>query len=80
MEFPKYVNGLYLSSVKDGIAVYCRPNLTGRWRLEAQIKNERVICTFCLSELLIGKELKEMTEEEFLADNGNYPLSDLLEK
>lgn len=78
MEFPKYVKGLYLSSVRDGIAIYRRPNLTGRWSLEAQIKNDKVICTYCLNEGLIGRELKEMTEEEFLSDNGNLPLKVLL--
>lgn len=78
MEFPKYANGLYLSSVRDGIAVYRRPDLTGRWSLEAQIKSDKVICTYCLAENLIGKELKEMTEEEFLSDNGNLPLEVLL--
>lgn len=78
MEFPKYVFGLYLSSVKNGIAIYRRPNLTGRWSLEAQIKNDKVVCTYCVNEVLIGRELKEMTEEEFLSDNGNLPLEDLL--
>lgn len=74
MEFPKYANGLYLSSVHDGTAVYRRPNLTGRWSLEAQIKEGKVICTYCCVDYLIGKELKEMTEEEFLSDNGNLSL------
>lgn len=59
MEFPKYANGLYLSSVHDGTAVYRRPNLTGRWSLEAQIKEGKVICTFCLGELLSEKNLKK---------------------
>ena len=78
MEFPKYANGLYLSSVNDGIAVYRRPDLTGSWSLEAQIKNDKVICTYCLNEGLIGRELKEMTEEEFISNNGNLPLEVLL--
>lgn len=79
MEFPKYVNGLYLSSVRNNTAVYYRPRLTGNWSLEAQVKDNRIVCTYCAATYLIGMELKEMTEEEFLADNGNHSLS-ILEK
>lgn len=79
MEFPKYANGLYLHSVEGDTAIYRRPRLTGCWGLEAQIKDNKVVCTDCVAPHVIGMELKEMTEEEFIADNGGYSLNHLLD-
>ena len=80
MEFPEFVNGgLFLVLVKsDGSAIYQRPTITGNWNLEARYVEGVLKCTDCLAGYLIGKILTPITMDEFLRDNGNLPLKDLL--
>lgn len=80
MEFPKYVTGgLFLSGVNNkGVAEYRRPKLTGFWSLNAKIENNKVVCTDGSWGEKNGDVLNEITEEEFIKDNGGLPLQELL--